>query len=74
MTSLQTGDRIRMIGMPDDPDPIPPDTMGTVRSVKKHGAGRDAWMQVDVNWDNGRKLMLSMPPDCIEILSGKAEK
>lgn len=24
------------------------------------------WSQVDVDWDNGRSLMLSMPPDEIE--------
>ena len=59
--------------MPDDPDPIPPGTMGTVTSIKKHGTGRDAWVQVEVDWDNGRKLMLSIPPDRIKILSGAAE-
>ena len=74
MTSLRPSDRIKLISMADDPDPITPGTMGTIVAVRRHGTGRDAWMQVDVNWDNGRKLMLSMPPDCIEILSGKAEK
>ncbi len=26
-----------------------------------HGAGRNAWHQVDVTWDNGRNLMLTLP-------------
>jgi hypothetical protein len=32
-----------------------------------HGAGRDAWLQVGVDWDNGRTLMLTVPPDEYEI-------
>jgi hypothetical protein len=62
------GDRIRLLAMPDDPDPIPTGEVGTVVSVALHGDGRDAWHQVDVNWDHGRSLMLTLPPDQIEIL------
>ena len=29
-----------------------------------------AWAQVDVNWDGGRKLMLVVPPDVVEIVAG----
>jgi hypothetical protein len=25
-------------------------------------------MQVDVDWDNGRTLMLTMPDDCVSIV------
>jgi hypothetical protein len=73
MTLPQPGDRIRLVAMPDDPDPVSPGTTGTVKSVTQHGAGRDAWLQVDVNWDNGRKLMLSVPPDRFELLSDEAQ-
>jgi hypothetical protein len=74
MTSIHPGDRIRLIAMPDDPNPIPPGTTGTIKSVKQHGAGRDAWVQVEVEWDTGRKLMLSVPPDRLEVLPGEADE
>ena len=61
------GDRIRLISMDDDPDPVPFGTMGVVTAVDQHGAGRDAWAQIDVEWENGRALMLSVPPDRFEI-------
>jgi hypothetical protein len=59
------GDRIRLISMPADPDPIPIGTLGTVQVVHSHYG----WTQVEVDWDNGRRLMLSLPDDQIEILS-----
>lgn len=40
--------------MTDGPDPISPGSTGTVTAVRQHGT----WSQVDVDWDNGRKLML----------------
>ena len=66
MTTPNSGDRIRLIAIPEDPDPIPPGTTGTVTAVRNYGT----WSQVDVDWDNGRKLMLAVPPDQFEILSG----
>jgi len=58
------GDRIRLILMADDPDPIPTGTLGTVREIRpNHG-----WTQVEVDWDNGRQLMLTLPEDHVEIL------
>ena len=67
-TRVRPGDRIKLLAMPDDPDAIPPGTTGTVKSVHPHGTGRDAWFQVDVDWDSGRKLMLVVPPDRFEVL------
>ena len=64
----QPGDRIRLLAMPDDPDLIPTSEVGTVIEVMRHGDGKDAWHQVDVEWDHGRTLMLTLPPDRIEIL------
>ncbi len=58
------GDRIRLISMNDDPDPIAAGSLGTVVAVHLH----HGWTQVDVDWDNGRQLMLSLPEDRIEIL------
>jgi hypothetical protein len=63
---MNKGDRIALLSMPDDPDPIPPGTKGTVLDVQEIGSGEDRWFQVNVKWDDGRTLMLSVPPDRIE--------
>ena len=63
-TNLKAGDRVRLVSMVDDPDPIPAGATGTVARVYPHSD----WTQVDVDWDNGRSLMLSIPPDRIEVL------
>ena len=62
---LKTGDRVRLVSMTDDPDPIAPGELGTVVGVYP----QSDWTQVDVDWDNGRSLMLSIPPDHVERLS-----
>ncbi len=67
-TMPQPGDRIRLLEMRDDPNPVPTGEIGTVVGVFSHGTGKDTWHQVEVAWDNGRSLMLTLPPDCFEIL------
>jgi hypothetical protein len=64
----QKGDRVRLLRMQDDPDPIAPGTTGTVVSAARHGLGKDMWVQIDISWDNGRSLMLVSPPDEFEII------
>ena len=63
-TIPKAGDRVRLVSMTDDPDPIPAGTTGTVVGVYPH----QGWMQVDVDWDNGRSLMLSIPPDVVATI------
>jgi len=58
------GTRIRLLSMPEDPDPVPSGSTGTVISA----TWLDDWTQIMVNWDNGRSLNLSVPPDTYEIL------
>ena len=70
MPMPQPGDRIILVAMPNDPDPIPPGSTGTVTVVRQHRT----WSQVDVAWDNGRTLMLSVPPDQFEVISDEAKK
>ena len=70
MQQLQTGDRIRLISMPDDPDPVPIGTRGTVLRVHFHSD----WCQVEVAWDNGRALMLTMPDDCVALIEGETQR
>ena len=57
------GDRIRLLAMPDDPDPIPAGATGTVLAVT---TGRFA--QVDVSWDSGRTLSLVPGVDRFEVI------
>jgi hypothetical protein len=61
---LPPGTRIRLIAMPDDPDPVPPGTAGTIKTWTAH----QGWAQIQVVWDNGRHLSLCFPPDRFEIL------
>ena len=65
---LKPGQRIELVSMPDDPDPIIPGTRGTVRRVRHAGSPRNGFLQVEVDWDNGRALMLSVPPDQFRII------
>ena len=57
MTLPDVGTRVRLVSMPDDPDPIAPGTEGTVTYVNRWGSLPDS-TQIAVDWDNGRSLML----------------
>ena len=64
----RVGDRVRLIAMPDDPDPIPAGATGTVLAVT---TGRFA--QIEVEWDalpNGSRRTLALIPgvDRYEII------
>jgi len=63
------GDRVRMVFMPNDPDPIPAGTEGTVIDVQHIDWGHDKFSQVVMEWDNGRTLSCVCPPDFLEIIS-----
>jgi hypothetical protein len=58
------GDRIRLLSMPNDPDPIPAGSTGTVVS-----ATTGTFAQIDVDWDNGRTLALIPGVDQYEIIA-----
>ncbi len=62
-TRLKKGDRIRLLSMPQDPDPIPVGSLGTVVAVHDH---RD-WAQVMSTGTTARSLMLTMPDDCVAM-------
>lgn len=60
------GDRIRLIKMSNDPDPIEPNTTGTVKKVTTvYMFGED---HVYVDWDNGRRLSLLVGTDEFEVI------
>lgn len=65
---FKAGTRIRLILMPDDPEPIPPGTSGTVIMVQDLRLGNKPQTQVTVKWDNGRSLSCICPPDVIEAI------
>jgi hypothetical protein len=66
---ISAGSRIRLLSMPDDPDPIEPGTTGVVTGIREVGFGQDRWLQIDVDWEDGRQLMLASPPDRFEVIT-----
>jgi hypothetical protein len=58
------GDRIRLLAIADDPAPIPIDMRGVITDVHKHRG----WMQIEVDWEYGRTLMLTVPPDQFAVV------
>lgn len=62
---FKEGDRVRLVFMPDDPDPVQAGTLGTVRDTTELPF-KPPQLQVHVNWDNGRTLSCVCPPDIIE--------
>ena len=63
MTNVQIGDRIRLLHMPDDPDPISAGSTGRVVGVTDGPLA-----QISVDWDNGRSLNLVPGVDQFEIV------
>lgn len=57
---MRAGDRIEVTGvLPNDPAPLDVGTRGVVRDVNYYNRTRDhVDMQISVDWDNGRTLML----------------
>jgi len=66
---MMIGDRIRLLHMPHDPDPVPMGTTGTVLGVFPQPAL--GFTQIHVHWDNGRTLMLCVPPDNFTVTRSK---
>lgn len=56
------GDRIELVSMENDPDPIAPGERGTIDYL---GAVLQGQRQIGVKWDSGRSLMLLLPMDKI---------
>lgn len=67
VSGVKVGDRIRLLDMAEDPDPIAVGSLGTVTGVVSFGS----WSQVIVDWDCGRGLILVVPPDRFEVLAGE---
>jgi hypothetical protein len=72
MGPIDKGSRVKLVSMPNDPDPVPAGTLGTVTSSRLiEGLTPRPYLQVGVSWDNGRSLGLVIPPDAIELVPEK---
>jgi hypothetical protein len=63
---IMVGDRVKLIHMPDDPDPIPAGSVGTVVLVTDLNFPGEHQTQFLIKWDNGRSLSCVCPPDILE--------
>ena len=59
------GDRIELVRMGEDPDPIPPGEQGEVLMCTTYTHGDVTYTQVAVKWDCGRSLSVVLPVDRI---------
>ena len=62
--SLSPGQRIELLMMTDDPCPVQAGTQGTAMQV----CPQNGWTQVWVDWDDGRRLAMSVPPDKYRVV------
>lgn len=61
---VKVGDRVQITGvMPDDPDPLPVGSTGTIVRVL------DSSRQADVDWDHGRSLLLLLDVDPYRVIA-----
>jgi hypothetical protein len=68
MAEITKGARIELLAMPQDPNPIPSGTQGTVIDSTAVHLGAEHFTQILVQWDTGRTLSCVTPPDRIRIL------
>lgn len=64
---FKAGDRIRLVEMGEDPDPIPSGMEGTVTHCTDLKFVGEPELQVGVKWDNGRSLSCIVPPDVLVL-------
>lgn len=65
LNGSNVGARVRLLSMPDDPNPLEPGSEGTINYVGNlPGEGQ----QIGVDWDNGRTLMLIVGVDEFELV------
>ena len=68
---MREGDRVELLDLPNDARRalVPVGTRGTVEGVRTVSGVGETFVQVSVRWDNGRTLMLSIPPDRVRVLA-----
>lgn len=68
--SMQMGTRIELLKMAGDPDPIQPGARGVILEVNYIEVGVTSYAHVSVDWDDGRRLKLVIPPDIARVVKG----
>lgn len=63
MTDIEIDDTIELVEMPQDPDPIPVGTKGTVTDIQDTLDGKAKVYTID--WEINRSLSIISPPDSI---------
>lgn len=73
---IKEGERIRLVKMGEDPDPVPVGSCGTVKHVQPLFLCGDKNPQTQflIKWDSGRGLNCICPPDIIERIPPNTEK
>lgn len=65
--TVKQGDRIEITGtMPEEPNPLPVGSLGTVRRVRNPGTELE---QISVDWDDASRCLLLLPDDPFRIVS-----
>lgn len=68
----EIGERVMLVQMEEDPDPIPAGSVGTVRYVQDLSwPGTPIQTQVSVDWDSGRRMSCLVPPDVLVRVTPK---
>ena len=61
---LSPGDKIKLVRMNGDPDPISVGSEGEVIEVRTY----EKFAAIKIAWDDGRNLMMVCPPDDFDIV------
>ena len=64
MSMVKPGDKIKLLSMPDDPDPMPVGSVGIVIAVTT-----GPFAQISVDWEDNRSLDLIPGVDRFEIIT-----
>lgn len=71
MALPKVGQRVELLAMPNDPDPVPAGTRGKVTRISGPHllpGDQNPWHQIDVDWDNGRTLSLLTTKDRYRVV------
>ena len=58
----EVNQRISLVSMANDPVPIEAGNQGVATKIRHFGE----WAQIEVDWENGKPIMMSIPPDVWE--------
>lgn len=70
-STLRPTDRVRLIHMGPDPDPVPAGSEGSVLQTTDLSHLEPGQVQVSIAWDCGRALAAVCPPDRLERLPAR---